>query len=56
MHEKFLEDISFNEDRYKVTLPRKNSHTELPDNYSLSLRRLGVKTEAQATTRNPKSV
>ena len=40
VNDKFLEGLTFNE-RYEVRLPWKSSHTILPDNYKLSLSRLG---------------
>ena len=38
--EKFRENIVFKEDRYEVSLPWKDQHPLLPDNYQLSLKRL----------------
>ena len=40
IHDKFKEEISFKDGRYKVSLPWKEMHDPLPDNYALSLRRL----------------
>jgi len=40
IHDKSQEDISFKEGRYEVSLPWKEMHDPLPDNYILSLRRL----------------
>ena len=39
-HDKFKEDICFKEGRYEVSLPWKEIHKPLSDNYALSLRRL----------------
>ena len=39
-HDKFKEDICFKEGRYEVSLPWKEMHDPLSDNYALSLRRL----------------
>ena len=36
VYEKFIEDISHNEERYEVKLPFKEDHPLLPDNYHLS--------------------
>ena len=40
VQEEFSENISFEEGRYSVKLPWKESHPKLPSNYSTSLRRL----------------
>ena len=40
VHESFKKNISFKNGRYCVTLPRKETHDILPDNYDLSLVRL----------------
>ena len=40
VHDKFLENISFTNGRYCVTLPFKEKRDPLPDNYELSLVRL----------------
>ena len=40
IHDKFKEEISFKDGRYKVSLPWKEMHDPLLDNYALSLRRL----------------
>lgn len=40
VHEAFLENISFANDRYSVKLPLKENRDLLPDNYDLSLARL----------------
>ena len=40
IHDKFKEEISFKDGRYEVSLPWKEMHDPLPDNYALSLRRL----------------
>ena len=36
VHEKFIEDITQNGERYEVKLPFKENHPILPDNYQLS--------------------
>ena len=41
VHDKFLEGLTFNGERYEVRLPWKSSYPILPDNYELSLSRLG---------------
>jgi len=41
VHDMFLEDLTFNGERYEVKLPWKSSHPVLPDSYELSLSRLG---------------
>ena len=41
VYEKFEERITFEKDRYKVHLPWKLPHPILPDNYKLSMKRLG---------------
>ena len=40
VYDKFLETVQFKDGRYEVTLPWKDSHPVLPDNYQLSLHRL----------------
>ena len=40
MHEKFVDEIEFVDNRYEVKLPFKDGHSILPDNYSLAKRRL----------------
>lgn len=40
VYEKFIKDITHNEERYEVNLPFKESHPLLPDNYQLSKLRL----------------
>ena len=40
LHDTFRENISFKDGRYEVCLPWKEFHDPLPDNYTLSLRRL----------------
>ena len=40
MHEKFVDEIEFVDNRYEVKLPFKDGHPILPDNYSLAKRRL----------------
>ena len=40
LHDTFKENISFKDGRYEVSLPWKEFHDHLPDNYMLSLRRL----------------
>lgn len=40
VQEEFRENISFEDGRYSVKLPWKESHPKLPSNYSTSLRRL----------------
>ena len=40
MYDKFVNDITFQEGRYKVSLPWRNFHEPLPDNYQLSYNRL----------------
>jgi hypothetical protein len=41
IHQEFEESISFKDGRYEVSLPWKNPHPILPDNYKLSQHRLG---------------
>ena len=41
VHDKFLEGLTFNGERYEVRLTWKSSHPIFPDNYKLSLSRLG---------------
>ena len=40
MHEQFLQQISFDGQRYKVSLPWKEYHPPLPDHYDLCRKRL----------------
>ena len=40
IYNKFVNNMSFKNGRYKVKLPWKEPHTPLPDNYQLSLKRL----------------
>jgi hypothetical protein len=40
VHEAFKKNITFKDERYNVTLPVKEKHAILPDNYDLSLARL----------------
>lgn len=40
VHESFLKNVSFENNRYNVKLPIKENHKLLPDNYELSLSRL----------------
>ena len=41
IHEKFVQQIYFNGERYTVSLPWKDSHPCLPDNYALCHKRQG---------------
>ena len=40
LYDEFASDITFHEGRYKVSLPWKEFHDPLPDNYQLSLKRM----------------
>ena len=40
VHDRFKENISYKEGRYEVSLPWKEFHDPLPDNYTLSFKRL----------------
>ena len=40
IHDKFKEEVSFEDGRYRVLLSWKEMHDPLPDNYALSLKRL----------------
>ena len=40
VHEKFLDTIHLNNDRYEVSLPWKAQHTLLRDNYAQAVSRL----------------
>lgn len=40
MHDEFANAITFEDGRYKVSLPWKEFHEPLADNYNLSLKRL----------------
>jgi len=40
VYDEFENSIRFNGDRYEVSLPWKDSHAPLPDNYNLSVKRL----------------
>ena len=40
VYDQFLNDITFDGDRYQVKLPFKENHPPLPDNYQLSKTRL----------------
>ena len=51
VQDEFSENISFEEDRYSVKLPWKESHSKLPNNYSTSLRRL--KSQAARLEKDP---
>ena len=35
VYEKFVRQVSFNDQRYQVNLPRKENHPPLPDNFEL---------------------
>ena len=39
VHDEFLDTVKFNGERYEVSLPWRQTHEVLPDNYDLSLRR-----------------
>ena len=41
VYDKFINEITFKDCRYEVRLPWKDSHSELPDNFELSCKRLG---------------
>ena len=40
VQERFMQEISFNNNRYEVSLPWREGHLKLPDNYEICLRRL----------------
>jgi hypothetical protein len=42
VHESFLKNVTFEYGRYSVSLPLKEQHELLPDNYDLSLARLNT--------------
>jgi hypothetical protein len=42
VHESFLKNVTFEDGRYSVSLPLKEQHELLPDNYNLSLARLNT--------------
>jgi hypothetical protein len=46
VHESFERNVSFEKGRYHVKLPLKEKHDILPDNYDLSLARIGHASEA----------
>ena len=41
VYDQFISEITFKDRRYEVRLPWKDSHSELPDNFELSCKRLG---------------
>ena len=46
VHDKFLQDIKFVDNRYQISLPFKDSgNTILPDNFSMSLKRLKIQVQ-----------